>query len=104
MKATELKTKIHQYRHLLLLGIIVIALAVLIASDPLGFCVRRTHDRAAIRNQMAIEKAETEQRIAIIRAQTEAEMKRIASGQTLPVESSEAAMEVLTDTPWEVER
>ena len=44
---------------MLLVGI-VLFLIVAIASDPLGFCAQRSHDRAAIRNQIAIEKAEAE--------------------------------------------
>lgn len=72
--------KMKQYKNLILLSLAVILLTALIASDPLGFCTQRAHNRAAIRNQMAIEKAEADQRIAIIKAQTDAELKRIAQG------------------------
>ena len=75
--------KIKQYKNLILVVGIALLLVVLIASDPLGFCTQRSHDRAAIRNQIAIEKAEAEKEITIIRARTEYELKQIEQG--LPV-------------------
>ena len=78
-----MKEKIRQYKNLILLSVAVILLVALIASDPLGFCAQRAHDRAAIYNQMAVEKAEAEKQIAIIRAQTDAELERIAKGGDL---------------------
>ena len=90
--------KIKQYKNLILVVGIALLLAVLIAVDPLGFCTKRSHDRAAIQNQIAIEKAETEKEIAIIKAQTDYELKRI--GQGLPVSEDiqeEAATEGETD-------
>lgn len=90
--------KIKQYKNLILVVGIVLLLIVAIASDPLGFCAQRSHDRAAIRNQIAIEKAEAEKEIAIIKAQTDYELKRI--GQGLPVSEDipeEATTEGETD-------
>ncbi len=75
--------KIKQYKNLILVVGITLLLVVLIAVDPLGFYAKRSHDRAAIQNQIAIEKAEAEKEIAIIKAQTDYELKRI--GQGLPV-------------------
>ena len=90
--------KIKQYKNLILVVGIALLLMVLIVSDPLGFCAQRSHDRAAIRNQIAIEKAEAEKEIAIIKAQTDYELKRI--GQGLPVSENtqeESAAEGETD-------
>ena len=75
-----MKAILKQYKNLILLVIAVILVIALIAADPLGFCTQRAHDRAAIRNQMEIEKAQTEREIAIIKAQTEAELLRIRNG------------------------
>ncbi len=90
--------KIKQYKNLILVVGIAFLLVVLIAADPLGFCTKRSHDRAAIQNQIAIEKAEAEKEIAIIKAQTDYELKQI--GQGLPVYEDikeEAATEGETD-------
>ena len=86
--------KLKQYKNLILLTAAVIFLVVIIAADPLGFCVQRAHDRAAVRNQMTIEKAETDQRVAIITARTEAVLRRIAEGET----AADALAEPETDT------
>ena len=75
-----MKAILKQYKNLILLVIAVLLVIALIAADPLGFCTQRAHDRAAIRNQMEIEKAQTEREIAIIKAQTEAELLRIRNG------------------------
>lgn len=75
-----MKAILKQYKNLILLVIAVLLVIALIAADPLGFCTQRVHDRAAIRNQMEIEKAQTEREIAIIKAQTEAELLRIRNG------------------------
>ena len=82
--------KIKQYKNLILVVGIALLLMVLIASDPLGFCAQRSHDRAAIRNQIAIEKAEAEKEIAIIRARTEYELKQIEQGLPVTEEVPEA--------------
>ena len=90
--------KIKQYKNLILVVGIALLLAVLIAADPLGFCAKRSHDMAAIQNRIAIEKAEAEKKIAIIKAQTDYELKRI--GQGLPVSENiqeESAAEGETD-------
>jgi len=76
-----MKAILKQYKNLILLVIAVLLVIALIAADPLGFCTQRAHDRAAIRNQMEIEKALTEREIAIIKAQTEAELLRIRNGE-----------------------
>ena len=90
--------KIKQYKNQILVVGIVLLMVILIAADPLGFCAKRSHERAAIRNQIAVEKAEAEKEIAIIKAQTDYELKRI--GQGLPVTADvpkEAATEGETD-------
>lgn len=90
--------KIKQYKNLILVVGIAVLMVVLVASDPLGFCAQRSHDRAAIRNQMAIEKAEAEKEIAVIKAQTEYELKRIEQGLPVTEEIPEAeTMEGETD-------
>ena len=81
--------KAKQYKNLILLVIAVFFLIVLIAADPLGFCAKRAHDRAAIYNQMAVEKAEAEKEIAVIQARTEAELERIRQGLEVPEEETE---------------
>ena len=63
-------------------------------------------DRAFIHNQMAIEKAEAEKQIAIIKAQTDAELKRIEEGEELVLEMpgdtpQEKVEETVEDTPGE---
>ncbi len=74
-----MKAILRQYKNLILLVTATLLVIALIAADPLGFCTQRAHDRAAIRNQMKIEKAQTEREIAIIKAQTEAELLRIST-------------------------
>ena len=81
--------KAKQYKNLILLILIAVFLALLVASDPLGFCAKRAHDRAAIYNQMAVEKAEAEKEIAVIQARTEAELERIRQGLEVPEEETE---------------
>lgn len=68
---------LNQYRNLITLVIVTIIILVTVASDPLGTAVKRKQERAAIRNQIAIEQAEAEKRIAIIKAEQEAEIIRI---------------------------
>ena len=75
---------VKQYKNLILLVIGVILIVTLIASDPLGYCARRSYERAAIRNQMAIERAETEYQIAVIEAKRNAVIKRIENGLESP--------------------
>lgn len=100
--------KLKQYKNLILLVTAVILLVALIAADPLGFCAQRSHDRAAIRNQIAIEKAEAEKQIAIIKAQTDAELKRIEMGFDLTGEKTGEQVtgqtESKIDTPSEEEQ
>ena len=74
-------SKIKQYKNLIIVAAVAVFLFALLVSDPLGYFARRSHERAAIRNQMAIERAEAEKQIAIIGAQTEAELKRIEKGE-----------------------
>ena len=81
--------KIKQYKNLILVVGVALLLVVLIAADPLGFCAKRSHDRAAIQNQIAIEKAEAEKQIAIIKAQTDAELKRIERGEAEKINVTE---------------
>ena len=98
MEGDQVIKKIKQYKNLILVVGIALLLAVLIAADPLGFCAKRSHDRAAIQNRIAIEEAEAEKKIAIIKAQTDYELKRI--GQGLPVSENiqeESAAEGETD-------
>lgn len=66
--------KIKQFKNLIML---VVLFLLLIWCDPLLFFSKKAHERAMIHNLMQIEKAETERKIAIIKAQTEAELKRI---------------------------
>ena len=73
--------KVKQYKNLILLVAAVVFMVVLIVMDPLGYCAERVHERAAIYNQMEIEKAEAEKEIAVIRAQMEKELKRIEDCQ-----------------------
>ena len=87
--------KAKQYKNLILLIIAAVLLTVLIVADPLGFCARRAQQRAAIYNQMAVEKAEAEKEIAIIKARTKAELSRIQKG--LDVVETESDVVILTD-------
>ena len=66
-----------RYKNLILLVAAIIVAICIIASDPLGTAVKHRHEREAIRNRIAIEQAETEKRIAIIKAEKEAELIRI---------------------------
>ena len=91
--------KIKQYKNLILLVIAILLVIGLVVCDPLGLLTERRHQRSMIQNQIAIEKAETEQRIAIIKAETNAELVRIQSG--LPLE--EAEDEVIITGPTETE-
>ena len=71
---------IKQYKNLIALIIAVVLIIAVIASDPLGCMARRRHERAAIRNQIAIEQAETDKRLAVIKAEKEAEIIRVYQG------------------------
>lgn len=73
--------KIKQYKNLILLAAVAVFLILLVAADPLGYFARRVHDRAAIRNAMAIEEAETEKKVALIKAEMDAELRRIMAGE-----------------------
>ena len=84
--------RLKQYKNLILLVLAAVFILILIVADPLGFCAKRAHERAAIRNEMAIEKAEAERQIAIIRAQTDAELERISRG--LEPETDELVTEI----------
>ena len=93
----ELIVKIKQYKNRILEGALAAFFIALLAGAPLGFFAGRAHERAAIHNQMAVEKAEAEQQIAIIQAQTEAELKRIEQGevpilQALPEEAPDSGL------------
>ena len=78
-----MKAFLKQYKNLILLIMAAILVIALIAADPPGFYTRRAYERAAIRNQMEIEKAQTEREVAIIKAQTEADLFRIRNGEVL---------------------
>ena len=75
-----MKQILKQYRNLIGLVTVTILIIIVLASDPLGMVVKRRQERAAVWNQIAIEKAETEKRIAIIQAEQEAELIRIHQG------------------------
>ena len=79
-----MKRILKQYKNLILLVVAVLLIIALIASDPLGFGTQRVYERAAVRNQMAVEKAKIEQEIAIIQAQTEAALLQIKNGEYVP--------------------
>ena len=93
-----MKEKIKQYKNLILLVTAVVLVIVILAIDPVGFFVERAHQRALIQNQIAIEKAETEKRIAIIQAEADAELVRIREG--LPAEQTDT---VSTDGNEEID-
>ena len=96
--------KVKQYKNLILLAVAVLLVIGIIAADPLGFCAQRAHDRAAVYNQIAIEKAEAQKQIAIIQAQMDAELKRIAEcegAETDPSDPSAGAVSIELDTPRE---
>lgn len=80
--------KIKQYKNLILVAALAVIFIALAAADPLGYAAERAHSRAAIRNRMAIEKAEAEKEIAIIKARTEAELKQIELSITVPQEEA----------------
>lgn len=75
-----MKAAVKQYKNLILLVAVVILFLIMIVSDPLGFCAKRAHDRAAIYNQIAIEKAEADRQVAIIHAERDAQLERIGQG------------------------
>ena len=78
--------KLKQYKNLILVTALAVFFIALLAGDPLGFFAKRAHERSAIHNQMAVEKAQAEQQRAIIQAQTEAELRRIEKGEAyLPI-------------------
>ena len=76
--------KIKQFKNLILLVLGIALLAALIASDPLCFIAKRSQERAAIYNQMAIEKAEAERQIAVIEAEKKAQIRAIELGVEYP--------------------
>ena len=92
-----MKEKLMQYKNLILITLAALLVIGLIAADPLGFVTERRHQRAVIRNEMALEKAEAEKQIAIIKAQTDAELKHIENG--LPAAQSEIETAPATPAP-----
>ena len=75
-----MKQILSQYRNLIALVIVVILIVTLVASDPLGIVMKRKQEIAEIRNQIMIEEAEAEKKVAIIKAEQEAELIRIHQG------------------------
>ncbi len=69
-----------QYKNMILLAVAIVLIISIIAMDPLGMIEKRRHERAEIRNRIAIEEAETAKRIALIQAEREAELIRIHQG------------------------
>ncbi len=69
-----------QYKNMILLAVAIVLIIGIIAMDPLGMIAKRRHERAEIRNRIAIEEAETAKRIALIQAEREAELIRIHQG------------------------
>jgi len=90
-----MKDKLKQYKNLILLVAAFLLVIGIIAADPLGFVTERRHQRSVIRNEIAIEKAEAEKRIAIIKAETDAELARIQNG----VLEEQTGEEPALDTP-----
>lgn len=76
----KLINKIIQFKNLELIIAGVLVLWAIILADPLGYCSARRQYRANIENQIAIARAETQHKIAVIKAQIEAELLRIKSG------------------------
>ena len=72
--------KIKQFKNLIILLAVIVALLACLLSDPLGYFVARAKYKAQIMNEIAIENAETAKKIAIIKAETEAELLRIKAG------------------------
>ena len=96
--------KVKQYKNLILIAVAILLIIGIITSDPLGYVAERRHQRALIQNQIAVEKAEAEKQIAIIRAQTDAELERIRNGQTVAETEEETAAEVvISETAEETE-
>ncbi len=60
-----------------------------VAAWHTGHFTKLRQNKAAIENQMAIDRANTERQIAIIQAETEAELARIASGTPTPSPAAE---------------
>lgn len=89
-----MRKKIKQYRNLILLVAVIAAVISLFAADPLGYAAKKQHERAAIRNQIAVEKAEAEKQVAILQAEKEAEVKRIEISIYLDKELQEKAEEM----------
>ena len=86
--------KIKQYKNLILVVAFVAVIIAVIVGDPLGYAAERAHNRASIRNRMAIEKAEAEKEIAIIKAQTDAKLKQIELSITVTPEEEQAFEEL----------
>lgn len=81
----KILSQILRYRHLIL----VVSIVALVVADPLGYATSRAQHRATIRNQMMVERAETEKKIAIIQAETEAALARIAMGEEAEIDGCE---------------
>ena len=69
-----------QYKNLIFVVVGVLFLLIIFFGDPLGFYAQRSHDRAMIYNSILVERAQTEKRIAIIKAEADAELERIRLG------------------------
>ena len=69
-----------QYKNLIMLVAVIVLAICVVASDPLGMIAGRKLARERIYNQIAIEEAETEKRIAVIKVEQKAEMIRIYQG------------------------
>ena len=69
--------KIKQFKNLIFLVLGILLFCLVLALDPLGYFAMRRQHRAVNLNQIAIAQAETDKRIAIIHAETEAELLKI---------------------------
>ena len=88
---------LRQYKNLIAIAAVIL-IAVLFASDPFEFHAKRAYERAAIHNRAAVEKAEAEKQIAIINAEKDAAVRRIARGLELTEEmADESAGDTLSD-------
>ncbi len=88
----KMRSFFNQYKNLVKVVAVGAAVAVgiaTIAAWHTGHFTKLRQNKAAIENQMAIDRAKTEQQIAIIQAETEAELVRIASGTPTPSPGAE---------------
>lgn len=74
---SKIYEKIKQYKNLIFLILIIVLICIFLKTEFLMYIARRNYEISALQNKIIVEQAETEQRISLIKANTQAELVKI---------------------------